>query len=205
MTWLEAISAAKDISLGVAGAVTATVAVIGLRGWQRELKGTAEFEVARKFIQSTYKIRDHVRACRTPLVSSNEFPPGYSSSDLALTHKDNAEAWAHVFKNRWKPLIDSVQEFDAASLEAEALWGRDIRTSADALRTCLVKLRSAADAFVDDKVSGGEDFKHDRNFGIEIRKTVFSPASDENNPLTAEINSAVKSIEEKLKKHLNRQ
>lgn len=204
MNLFPVITAAKDIVLALAAAVTASVAVVGLSRWQREMTGKAQFDTARKFAQSTYKVREEFRNCRVPLVVANEFPAGYYNVSSAGSNKEEAEAWAYVFKNRWKPLLEALQEFDSSALEAEALWGDDIHTGAERLRVCLRKLRGAADAIIDDHLSGGRDFQGNRDFGIEMRRTAFAPATDEKNLLTIELNLAIKAIEEKIRPHLNR-
>jgi hypothetical protein len=102
----------KDIVLAGAAAVTAWVAVKGLQKWREELRGRADFDVARGLARATYKVRDDLAACRMPLIRTSEFPDGYSS----IANDDHAarvSALAHVYNNRWKPVTDALREFDA--------------------------------------------------------------------------------------------
>ena len=71
MTTPEVITAIKDVLLGLAAATTAVVAVIGLKNWSRELKGKAEFEIARNMIRATYKLRNELQICRSPFYSAH--------------------------------------------------------------------------------------------------------------------------------------
>jgi hypothetical protein len=50
MAYTEIITAIKDVLLGGAAVATASVAVIGLKNWSRELRGKADFDVARGLI-----------------------------------------------------------------------------------------------------------------------------------------------------------
>lgn len=97
MTLSEVISIGKDIFLAIAAAITAIVAVMGLRSWSRELKGKAEFEAARNLALATYKLRDALRECRSPFYEISElagYNPGWGGS------ADQAEAnqFAHIYK-----------------------------------------------------------------------------------------------------------
>lgn len=94
----EFVALIKDGVLAIAGAVTACVAILGLRSWQRELHGKANFDAARCLARSTYKLRNEIQAARNPLILGGEFPEGYRD-DLGLTKRDprvEADSYAHV-------------------------------------------------------------------------------------------------------------
>jgi hypothetical protein len=56
MTPVEAAQFGKDIVLALAALVTAGAVVGGLWTWKRELKGNAEFDVARNLTKATYRL-----------------------------------------------------------------------------------------------------------------------------------------------------
>jgi hypothetical protein len=203
MTTPEIIATIKDVILGVAAATTAIVAVIGLKNWSRELKGKAEFEVGRNLIRATYKLRDELQNCRSPFISAYEFPESNQRARGESSSQEEAQAWAHVYKNRWSPVWKVIQEFDSNTLEAEALWGKEIRTRTDQLRQCVKTLRAAIDAVISDKADGGEGFKRDREFAIKMR-SIVSALGDENNELSKKIATAIVAIEEQIRPHLRR-
>ena len=204
MSTPEIITAAKDVILGVAAATTAIAAVIGLKSWSRELKGKAEFEVARNLIRATYKVRDELQNCRSPFVSAYEFPEGYQGAPGRSSEQEEAGAWSHVYNKRWKPVWSAIQEFDSHSLEAEALWGKEIRTCTDQLRQCAKELRVALDAIISDKASRGEDFRSDAEFGRKMRSAVSASRDDEENELTKKILGAVGAVEKQVHPKLRR-
>jgi predicted phage gp36 major capsid-like protein len=102
-------------------------------------------------------------------------------------------------------VYEALQEFDAATLEAEALWGEEIRERTNALRQCLAKLRAAIGAVVDDADASGAHFSADREFGVKMRQTVAATSTSENNPFTDEMQTAIARIEGTLRPHLRRQ
>jgi hypothetical protein len=203
MTPAEWITAGKDVLLGLAAATTAIVAVVGLSKWRQELHGKAHFDTARGLIRATYKLRDELRLCRSPFYLGQEFPPNYDSL-RERTREKEAKAWAHVYKNRWMPVWGAIQEFDAQSLEGEALWGRSVRSKTEALRACAHELNVAMDAVIADKAEGGENFRADPEFGRRMRATVAASGGDEKNELSQKMSQAITDIEDEVRPHLRR-
>ena len=201
--WPLTITAIKDVLVGGAAVVTASVAVAGLKRWRLELRGRADFEAARALARATYKLRGELAVCRSPFIRGQEFPPSYYGNSNR-TAKEEAEGWAHVYKTRWEPVWTAIQEFDAQSLESEALWGEPARQNTQALRSCVKELNVAIEAFIEDKAEGGQNFATDREFGKRMRSTVFASGSDQSNDLSTSIAVAVKGIEEMLRPHLAR-
>jgi hypothetical protein len=204
MTIPEMIGVLKDALLAIAAATTAVVAVVGIKNWSRELKGRAQFEAARGLARAVYRLRNELRYCRSPFIAASEFPAGYGGALGKPSPEDEATAWTHVYMNRWRSVASTLEEFDTADLEAEALWGASIRRSTDALRHCVGKLRAGIDSFLSDKSAGGDHFKGNPEFGVQIRRVVPGSASDPENTLSKEIEEAIQSIEKELRPHLRR-
>ncbi len=193
MTYLEIFTAIKEAILALAAMVTAGAAISGLRTWKQELKGKAEFEAARTLAKATYKLRDELGYLRAPFFLGSEFPEGDSESESA--HR-------HLFTNRWRPVIEAINTFETAALEAESLWGGGIRANTDRLMACVTTLRVATESFLNDKLVRGENFKTDREFGKKTHADLFCTASDAENPLSAAIKEAVATVEATVKPHL---
>lgn len=197
------ITIGKDVILAIAGAITACVAVRGLNTWARQLKGTANFEVARKLAKATYRLRNEIELCRAPFVRAGEYPDGYRNHGKS-TAQEKGNAYGHVFANRWAPVYEAIVELDTQTLEAEAIWGSSIREKTELLRTVARNLNAAMEAFISNESSDGEDFRMDREFGVNIRSRVFASPSDADNLLSKELQSAILAIEAELKPHLRR-
>ena len=204
MTSPEILASIKDITLAIAGAVTASVAVVGLQNWNRELRGRAAFEVARSLARATYKLRDELGNCRMPVIWAHEFPEGYKNAGINRSAQHEAEGYAHVYSNRLAPVIAALQEFDTQTLEAEALWGADIRSITERLRKCVWELRAAIEANISNIQGGGEDFTSDREFGKMIRAAVSAGPNDSSNQLSTRISAAVGEMEDALRPHLRK-
>jgi hypothetical protein len=203
MTPVEIVTFIKDSVVAIAAAVTATVAVVGLSNWNRELRGKAAFEVARALARATYKLRDEIRYCRSPFLAASEFPEGYAGHLGQTSNREEANALAYVYGNRWKSVYEALESFDTSTLEAEAMWGAVIREKTDALRQCVRELRVAIDAVIENTVVQDENFKTDREFERGMRGKV-STASGADNPLTQKIESAITEVESIIRPHLKR-
>jgi hypothetical protein len=200
MISLEIITVTKDIILIFAAIATAHVAINGLQSWSRELKGKADFEIARNLIRSVYKLRDELGYCRSPWYPSSEFPEDYDS--MNKTSDSESKAYAFLYSNRWKLVATALLEYDSQALEAQALWGASFKSKTDELRQCARKLKTALDAYISNKANDGEDFKCDPKFSKEIKLKIWVTGND--NPLTQEIDNAIQGIEKEVRPHFKR-
>ncbi len=198
----EIMSMIKDFSLAIAAITTATVAVFGLKNWSRELKGKANFEVGRALIRATYKLRDELRYARSPWTDAQEFPKDYPTNFNDRTSEIEATAWAYIFQNRWKPLAESMQEFESQALEAEALWGNSIRLKTGELKQCVRNLQVSMESFVSDKANRGEDFQSDAQYAKSVKSDIWADRKD--NELSNKISNAILEIEKEIRPHLKR-
>ena len=202
MTTVEFFSIVKDVFLSGAAAITAYAAYRGLEKWKSELAGKADFEAARSFIRSVYKLRNAIESCRSPFVPAGEFPEGYRTGIAGLSDKEKGDAWLHVYNKRWEPVFDAIQEFDGSTLEAEALWGSEVKEKAQALRQLAGRLRASIDAYLRNEYSGNQDFA-DREFGERVRADLNASGLDSDS-LTPAIKDAIEGIETIIRTHLRK-
>jgi hypothetical protein len=95
--------------------------------------------------------------CRAPLIRSAEYPPDYNSPapGQPKNHAAEVNALAHIYNNRWKPVTEALQEFDAQWLEAEALWGPATRKEAEQLHRCATTVFVAIESILENARAGG--------------------------------------------------
>jgi hypothetical protein len=192
------VSICKDIALAIAGAVTATVAWKGLNNWLRELRGRTRFDAALSLMRAAYALRETVANCRAPLIVAGEFPAEYRESrslGRETRWDDKVRAYAHVFAARWSSVGAAMTEFETRSLEAEAIWGGDVRPLTRELVDCILMLNAATESYMDDLRSEGENFKADREFGRKVRSEVFASRGATDNELTNRITKALEALE----------
>ncbi len=197
---MEIISIIKDLIVAIAAVATACFAYRGINNWIVELRERTSFEVARGLMLATYKLRDAIVSCRSPLVQGREFPDDYPAFNA--TPQQELDGWTHVYKNRWVPVFEALQDYDARGLEAEALWGSEFRKSTVKLQKSIKEVYCAIEAYLQDKYSLGEDFRADREFGKKIRSTMFASPGAADNPLSKSITEAIDEIEKKVRPHI---
>jgi hypothetical protein len=202
MTAAEIFSIFKDLCVAGAAVMTAFIAWKGVESWKRELKGKAEFEVARDFIKAAYRLRNAIEICRSPWIYPYEYPEGYPQSKNNRSAQEEGDAKLHIYNNRLKPVDSCLLKFDAFALEAEALWGEEIVNTAHLLRMPIIELKVAIHAVIADAYSGGEDFKDTALMRVTMESVTNS--KPEENELTIKINNAIKDIEYYLRPHLAR-
>jgi hypothetical protein len=195
------VTAGKDFVLAIAAGVTAFVGYKGIQKWRQELEGKATFDAARALARAVYRFRDALRNARAPLITAGEFPPEHHMG--RRSGKDLADDYRHVYRTRLDHVFGTLQELDAAALEAEALWGADVKRLVEDLKSSLWTVRAAVEAVVADKAEDGAHFRDDRAFGVRVRNEVsrFGDDSDELSKLTA---SRVAAIEAALGPRLRR-
>jgi hypothetical protein len=188
----------KDIILSVAAIVTVCLAIYGVKSWRRELAGKTKFDAAKRQLQATFKIREAFWSARSRFIAAAEFPPGYGGTLDQPTDEKQFEAFLHVYRKRWEPLWDAIQEFDVAALESEVLWGESVKQKTDQIRACISTYRNSID-FELNHIRAGRDI--DDDFSKKIRQDIAASRDDED-PLSVEMRTAINQIEEVLKPHL---
>lgn len=191
----------KEFAVGAAALATAFFASKGLNTWRKEQRGKAYFEAARTLARATFRLRDMLDDARAPFIAHHEFPKVGETSDDVNTPKGLAEGLAFAYRNRWQHVLASLQEFDAAALEAEALWGKDARHRTDELRECVRLTNNAVELFIRDTAENGRILQGDPKLGRMTRERV---SRAEDGEFTQRIESAVSSIENYLRGHLER-
>ncbi len=198
----EIVTLIKDIVLGLCALGTVSVAVYGVKNWARELKGKTDFEVSRHLIRAVYKFRDEVDHSRSPMTLPNEFPENYDPLNKSSEHK--AKSWSYVFTTRWKPVVEAVQELDVQALEAEALWGSEIKKLVLDLRRNAPLLRTGMQAVVNNEMHDNEIFDCNPDLAKQMNSRVWKSMLDESDEITVAINSAVEKLENYVRPHLKR-
>lgn len=202
MSWLDLIGPAKDFVVATSAGVAATCAVVGLKAWRKELRGKAEYEAARAFLRSTYKLREAVRLVRNPFIDASEFPENYRGVLGGQTAEDEAAAYSYVYSTRWNQIGSSISDFDAAALEAEVVLGAKLRTAGQCLRKHLGVLHASIRQYVENKASDGENARSDPDHQTRIEAIIWEGVPGRTNKFTDDFDRALEAIEEFLAPHL---
>ena len=128
LTWTEFIALFKDFVLSVAAITGAIVAVKGLGTWQRQLKGQSEYELARRILVTLYKYRDRIDGVRYPGMWPHEMPfPSEDEAKKMSAEQIQSYGTSMAYQARWDKVQLERTSLNADLLEAEAIWGDELK------------------------------------------------------------------------------
>lgn len=147
----------KDIILSLAAIVTTSTAVYGVVKWKKELKGKAHLETAKSLMTAVYRVRNNFEIVRSGWRDVSEFPQDYIKNKKPGRKDPQAEADAlwHLYQNRIAPLADAMSELDTSLLEAEALWGSEVKEYGRKINGCYNRLVMSIKQLVAEEYRGG--------------------------------------------------
>lgn len=184
----EEISALADIITATAITAGILIATIGLNTWRKQLRGTTEYELAKRLLLQVYRLRDALQYTRSPFLSAGEageIPEGISWEIAAYNH-------------RWNTVREAASKLSTVTLECEVVWGNDIDNLTRELRSHVFTLSNAVDAFIRAK----EDPSFRDDFTREMRNILYSHGSSD--PYEVTLKEKILAFEEYVKPHLRR-
>ena len=189
-TFSQITSIANNIVVIIVAGITATMAIIGVNAWKKQMRGKTDYEVARRCLRSVYKIREAIKYVRNPYISVGEMDKSLKESgleenkDLTENQKRN---WA-VYDARWKKVTEAKTEMDIEFFEAEVSWGKDIILKQKKLRELIGKLYATVTMFL-------------RGYGQEKRDEIIYDIGEED-AFSKEVDKAIEEIENFIKPYL---
>jgi hypothetical protein len=200
---LEIMAFIKDLATAIAAGVASIVAIIGLTTWKRRLKGTTEYDLARRVLEATFSLRDAIRYVRNPIIFSNE---EYES--LKMVYPDVSEEQlddeylrkSAVLNRRWEKVLDANYDFDIVSIEAEVLWENEIKDRLNAIHGRVASLYSAIKLYLTYLPS---ERPKDKVVAENFRKIAFGHR-DEEDKFNNELEMRIINVEEYLRQYLRK-
>jgi hypothetical protein len=190
-------------------AVTATVAVIGLNAWRAQMVGKHAYEVAKDVVAGAFRVRDSIKRCQNAFVSANEWAerapvPGESDQE-----RHAGESY-FAYVKRFNKVVEAIESWYPATVEAEAIFGAEAKQKAVALTAVASKLNAAITVYHRLMYRGQITSQHDQFFNIINGINEFSMPDlqqngvppDDNN-FQSEFDAAVKDIEIFFMRHMN--
>lgn len=192
------VAVAKDAMTGIAAVTAAVVAAMGLRTWKRQLFGNTNYELARRLLRSAYRVREAIRWVRSPLILPAETASALRGAGLSDSppggFDDRGEEL--VYRARWQKVSEANVEFWAEMLEAEALWGPEVRQRGDALASCTGQLYAALWRWLSRRQSPINPDRMD-----EIEAIIYN-AGNSSTKFDDDLKAALEGIEAQIRPHL---
>jgi hypothetical protein len=196
----------KDIVTIISLSIAGCVAIKGLQTWRHQLKGTVNYELAKRLLKATYRLRDALQSVRNPFIPAAETRVAIKETHLDIKPTEegfNAASTAAVYQLRWKPVFEAYQTLEVEAIEAEAVWGPEARAVTTALRKNINSLFVALDFYLKDMQSGGPRML-DQTIRETYERIVFNASAPDDDQYSKDLNSSVTAIEELARPHLIR-
>ncbi len=201
------ISVGKDVLVAVAAVVGAAVAIRGLNTWNRQLKGSAEYDLARRILKVTYRLRDAIKSVRHPAMWGVEIPnPPVEEAKHMSREEIIYYGKSHAYQARWQKVSDVRTDLQAELLEGEVLWGGELNKLFEVLFKLEHELLVAVQNYL--SLSNPKESQA-RKTAIEKRQLnardiLYDSLEEKGDEFTKDVARAIVPIEEYLKPHLRR-
>jgi hypothetical protein len=127
-------SLTKDV-VSIVGTIGAlTIGGLGLFTWSRQLRGTSEYEVAKKAILNTYEVQQALQSVRNPML--------YLSKEEVEAGR-RLEEEQRIYSERMTYLNEKWAELQTVRLEAKVIWGNEAQDSFNEIQQRIGDLRGA--------------------------------------------------------------
>ncbi len=200
---LDILHVIQAVAVSGAAVTGAIVAVWGVRSWRAQMRGKTEYEVARRCLRHTYRVRDSLRSLRSQWMSSGE-------QAHALQQKDGEDVPANdddrrqqgqvaAYEERWRRVTDAHSDLRVDLLEAEVLWP-EVRQAAEPLAKCVHYLSVDLMFYVRDLSSRRPTPRLSAKHREKVERAVFWQGTDD--PFEAELAAAVGELEKLLAPHV---
>lgn len=206
----EWVSMASDVSVAVAAGVGAIVAWRGLGAWRQQLKGSNEYELARRMLKATYQLRDAMAAARTSAMFGSEMPAPTSEQATGKT-PDQIRYFgiSGAYSERYRLVQSHRATLDADLLEAEALWGAEVKLLYRPLFKLQHQLWVAIYTYlrsIDPDIAPSSRASHNRIFLDKYNDVMYdqSEGDEKPDPFTSGVLTAITAVEDVLRPHLAR-
>ncbi len=149
---LEILQGIKEVVVTLAAAAGAGIAFVGLRTWRKQMIGKEEYELARRFLRSVFETRDAIYTVRHPFISLGE--TAAALKEKGMEEKEGGEKIssrgrdAAVYESRWKLIQSAMSNLKVETLEAEVLWGNEVRDILKPLQSCVSKLNNSLSSYL---------------------------------------------------------
>lgn len=208
MNFIQEFLSNSSILVGISGLY---IAWQGLGVWRKQLKGNVEYEVARKILFLTYKIRRGVEVVRNPFMSIYEmydfdFPEG-------LSEKEKEEMGIRrAYVKRYELLNGARDQLLVDVLEGEVLWGKELRKRVYDYFGVIKMLDLAVSDYLqmrspEGRAQMGEEYVWKRQKEVHEIIYDFAPNSTDANPedkYAVDLIAKISEIEKYLKHYLHR-
>lgn len=110
------------------------IGILGLSTWRRQLRGTNEYELAKKILLKTYEVQQALQHVRNPMLFLKKEEV---ESGSAL------EAEQNIYDKRLQKLYSIWAELQTLRLEAKVVWGEESYNCFNSIKNLIGEMKGA--------------------------------------------------------------
>lgn len=197
----------KDVILASAAVVGAYVALRGLNTWNRQLKGGVEYDLTRRLLRTTYRLREAIKSVRNPIMWSAEMPTPSEEERKGMSREAiHHYGQGRAYQLRWDKVAEIRNDLQTELLEGEVLWGSELHKTYEPL----FKLQQELFVTIHTYLRATDPTRPERSREatqqlLEKRRDIMYDVSGEtSDEFMQEIAVAIGEIESFLKPHLRK-
>ena len=170
-TLQEWVSLVQSIVTTVAVGCTAWAGIRGLDTWRRQLHGTANLKMGRKLLLAMFQTREELLAMFVRV-----FPPSeVIEARQRIANGDANDLNMELYNFRWQAIVATLPAYETICVEAEALWGADIRTHVATFSGEINKFRRDLDLYLAVNTNNpGQEELRDKALGEGTQKALLA-------------------------------
>jgi len=192
----------KDIVIILAAIAANIIGFIGLRTWQKQLRGTTEYTLAKNVLAAIYELRASISSMRFWI--SFRAPHLDIAVDQRTGEMENK--WletVRTYEEKWRSVSSALTKLRAVLFETEAVWGQKFVDSIDPIYNFVTKLRLAIQFHIEAGDPNTPSARSDMN-KIKEREAILYGDLSEEDEFSTGLNDAIHKIEIELKPHISR-
>ena len=189
LAWLQGI---REIVIVAATIFGIYAGYRGLLTWWDQLRGKADFELARRILERTYQLRNVIRQVRNPF--------GFLTQEEVQIPRH--EQLRQKFTTMWGEVNEALAELQTAALESEVLWGQEFSEAIIPIRRKVIELYTVIEEYLDSQ-EPGMNAVVPRERVRELKKMVYFTGG-EDDIYTQEFEMAVQNLEQRVRPHIER-
>ena len=200
--WLGWLSIAKDVLTPIIAGFGVYVGWNGLKTWQRQLKGSSQFDVAKRLMLKVYQIRRDIAYCRESCRTIQIFTNYEDGTPIPKSEQEyyssNKEMWS-----RFNVIVKTFNEIEFLLFESEIILDKKIRSIFIPIEEVCCELRLSIEEYIEDcnpRYNNQHESEESRNRYRELRRTIYSRKNDD---IEAKVNFAISELEKFIKPYIH--
>ncbi len=194
-------SVIKDLVTIISLIIASIVGIKGLQTWRRQLRGTADYELAKRLLKTIYNLREAIHQARQPAWKI----PEYVAAIKEVGRKKDAfnpEIVKFILGLRHKTIREMNQELDIEKIEVEAQWGITEKSKISEFQS-VISLLDDATSYYFIYLTNPKDKQFKQNEITRLEKIVFEqiPVKEEDKYLK-DLNFQISLIEQMVRSYL---